>query len=31
VASVDYSLTLQQASATGNGTALQAGILIFVR
>lgn len=31
VASVDYSLTLQQASATGNGTALQAGILVFVR
>lgn len=28
--SVEYSLTLQQASATGNGTALQAGITVEV-
>lgn len=31
VASVDYSFTLQQASANGNGAALQGGILVFVR
>lgn len=31
VATVDYNFTLQQASADGNGTALQAGILVFVR
>lgn len=29
-ASVEYSLTLQQAAATGNGTALQAGIMVLV-
>ena len=29
-ARVEYSLTLQQASATGNGTALQAGIEVEV-
>lgn len=31
VATVDYNLTLTQAGATGNGTALQGGILVFVR
>jgi hypothetical protein len=31
VSTVEYSLTLEQASADGNGTALQAGILVFVR
>lgn len=31
VATVEYSLTLEQASATGNGTVLQAGIAVFVR
>jgi hypothetical protein len=31
VATVDYTFTLQQASATGNGTALQGGILVLVR
>lgn len=31
VASVDYNLTLQQASATADGTALQGGILVLVR
>lgn len=30
VATVEYSFTLDQASATGNGTVLQAGILVFV-
>lgn len=29
-AAVQYSLTLQQAAATGNGTALQAGIVLLV-
>ena len=29
-ASVEYSLTVQQASATGNGTILQAGIIVLV-
>ena len=28
--SVEYSLTLQQTAATGNGTVLQAGILVLV-
>lgn len=31
VATVDYSLTLQQTGATANGTALQAGILVLAR
>ncbi len=31
VATVEYNFTLAQASATGNGTALQGGILVFVR
>ena len=31
VATVDYNLSLQQASATGDGTAVQAGILVLVR
>lgn len=31
VATVDYSLTLEQAGASANGTALQAGILVLVR
>jgi hypothetical protein len=31
VDSVDYNFTLTQASATGNGTALQGGILVLVR
>jgi hypothetical protein len=30
IESVEYSLTLQQAGATGNGTALQAGIIVMV-
>lgn len=30
VATVDYSFTLQQASATGNGTVTQGGIFVFV-
>lgn len=30
-ASVEYNLSLEQASATGNGSALQGGILVFVR
>jgi len=30
VANVQYNLTLQQAAATGNGTALQAGILVLI-
>jgi hypothetical protein len=29
-AAVEYSLTLQQAAATGNGTALRAGIVVLV-
>ena len=31
VATVEYVLTLTQAAADGNGTALQAGIFVFVR
>lgn len=31
VASVDYNLSLEQASATADGTALQGGILVLVR
>lgn len=31
VASVEYNYTLTQAAATGNGTAVQGGILVFVR
>lgn len=31
IATVEYSLTLEQASASANGTALQAGIFVFVR
>lgn len=30
LASIDYSLTLAQASATGNGTVLQAAILVLL-
>lgn len=31
VATVDYNLTLTQTGASANGSALQAGILVFVR
>lgn len=31
VASVEYSFTLSQAGASANGTALQAGIIVFAR
>lgn len=31
VATVDYSLTVQQTAASANGSALQGGILVFVR
>lgn len=31
VGTVEYSLTLEQAGAGGNGTALQAGIFVFLR
>lgn len=31
VATVEYSLTLQQASASADGSALQGGILVYVR
>lgn len=31
VATVDYSFTLQQTAASANGSALQGGILVFVR
>ena len=31
VASVDYNFTLQQASASADGSALQGGIIVFVR
>lgn len=30
IASIQYSLTLQQAAATGNGTVLQASILVLL-
>lgn len=31
VASVDYNMTLEQAGASANGSALQAGIIVFVK